>query len=78
MSWREGLSNSWLGGILRGIIKIGIAGVVAIMLNGINMDLSNVTLGGTTIDLSIIWDVIRIFAPLLLIVSGLRDMGVRL
>lgn len=78
MSWREGLSGSWLGGILRGVTKIGLASAIAVILNNINMDLSSISLGGTTIDLSIIWDVTRVFAPLLLIYSGLKDMGVRL
>lgn len=78
MSWREGLASSWLGNIIRGIVKIALATVLLTLLSNINIDLSSVTLGGTTIDLSIIWDVTKVFAPILLIFSGLRDMGVRL
>ena len=78
MSWREGLAGSWLGSIIRGIVKITLATAIAAILGNINMDLSSVTIGGVTVNLQVIWDVTRIFAPILLIFSGLRDMGVRL
>ena len=78
MSWREGLTGSWLGGIIRGIVKLTLATAIAAILGNINMDLSSVTIGGVTVNLQVIWDVTRIFAPILLIFSGLRDMGVRL
>ena len=78
MSWREGLTGSWLGGIIRGVVKITLATAIAAILGNINMDLSSVTIGGVTVNLQVIWDVTRIFAPILLIFSGLRDMGVRL
>ena len=78
MSWREGLTGSWLGGIIRGIVKLTLATAIAAILGNINMDLSSVTIGGVTVNLQVIWDVTRIFAPILLIFSGLRDMGVKL
>ena len=77
-AWQQSLAGSWLGLMIRGLVKIGLAAVVAAMLANINIDLSAVTLGNVTIDLSIIWDVTKVFAPLLLIISGLRDLGVRL
>jgi len=78
VAWRESLASSWLGRMIRGIVKIAFATVILALLSNINIDLSNVTLGGATIDLSIIWDVTKIFAPILLIFSGLRDLGVSL
>ena len=76
MSWRDALSESWLGRFIRGFVKIGSAAALAALLSSINMDLSSVDIGGVTVNLSFVWDLIRVFAPLLLIISGLRDMGV--
>ena len=78
MGWQQAASSSWLGLAIRGIVKLALAAVIAAMLGSINLDLSNVTIGGTTVDLSVIWDVVKVFAPLMLVVSGLRDLGVRL
>ncbi|ALL00062.1 hypothetical protein Pyrde_0012 [Pyrodictium delaneyi] len=78
MSWQSAVSNTWLGRILRGIVKLGLAGAIAAILGNINMDLSAVTIGSTTVDLSVMWDLVKVFAPLLLIISGLRDLGVEI
>ncbi|MEB3861202.1 MAG: hypothetical protein GSR84_03155 [Desulfurococcales archaeon] len=78
MGWQDAMASSWLGLMIRGIVKIALAAVIAAMLGGVNMNLSSVSIGGVTVDLSIIWDTIRVFAPLLLVISGLRDLGVRL
>jgi hypothetical protein len=78
LSWTQGLQGTWIGGIIRGIVKIALAAVIATILGNVNLDLSNVTIGSTTVNLEIVWDVIVAFGPLLLVLSGLRDIGVRL
>ena len=78
MSWREGISNSWIGRILRGIIKLVLIPLIISLLNAVNINLSNVNIGGSTYDLSVLVTVIKIFAPLLLLLSALRDFGVEL
>ena len=77
MSWRDALASTWIGRIITGIIKLALIPVVIAILNSINLDLSNIDLGGTTIDLSVIVTVVKVFAPLFLLISGLRDLGVR-
>ena len=64
----------WLGAWIRGFAKIGSAAVLAAILNNLNVDFSNTPVG----DFSFIWELIKAFAPLLLVVSGLRDIGVRI
>ncbi len=78
MGWQESLGQTYIGLMIRGITKIALAAVIAALLSGINLDLSAVTIGGTTVDLSVIWDVTKALAPLMLVISGLRDLGVRL
>jgi hypothetical protein len=77
VSWQEALGQSFLGTMIRGIVKIALAAVIAALLGNINLDLSAVTIGNTTVDLSVIWDVTKALAPLMLVISGLRDLGVR-
>ena len=76
--WGDSLGESYLGRVVRGIVKIALAAVVLALLQNINIDLSNVELGGTVINLDIIWDVVRVFGPVIMILDGLRDLGVRL
>ncbi len=73
-----GDGDSYLSRVVRGIIKIVLAGIIAAFLASLNIDLSNVTIGGQTVNLQVIWDVIRVFGPLAMVVDGLRDLGVRL
>jgi len=74
MSWRESLSNTFLGRFILGMIKIAAATLLATILNNLNLDFSNTPVG----DFSFIWQIIKAFAPLLLVLSGLRDLGVRI
>ncbi len=72
--------NTWFSRMIRGIIKLGIATVIFGLLTAVTsaIDLSNVTLGDQTVNLAIILDVIKIFAPIALILSALHDMGIKL
>ena len=76
--WGDSLGESYLGRIVRGIVKIALAGVILALLSNVDINLSSVSIGGTTVNLQVIWDVIRIFGPLFMVVDGLRDLGVRL
>jgi len=65
--------------IVRGLIKIVLAMPIFYILSAVDWGfLSNVTIGNNTADLSMIGPIIVAFAPLMLILSGLRDMGVRM
>lgn len=78
-SYWERLSNHPLGGIIQGLILIALAGVVMGILNSI--PIGSITLQiaeNQTADLTIIWTIIKVFAPLLMVLSGLRKMGVKL
>jgi hypothetical protein len=58
---------------------IALAGVVLGILNALPIGSIVIDLGNnTTADLTIIWTIIKVFAPLLMVVDGLRRMGVRL
>ena len=72
MGLRDAVEGTWLGRWIRGFAKIGAAGVVATILNNIDVDFSNTPVG----DFSFVWNLIKAFAPLLLVISGLRDIGV--
>ena len=77
MSWQEALKESWFGQFLRGLMKLALAGVIVALLNALNLP-STVSVAGQNIDLSIVVLVIKVFAPLLLVISALHDMGVRI
>ena len=78
MSWREGLSNTWMGRIMRGIVKLALATLIITLLNNVPIDLTSATIGGSTYNLQVLVDVIKVFAPVALILSALADFGVRL
>lgn len=80
MSWGDTFGNTWFGRIMRGIIKLGIATAIFAMLTAVTnaIDLSNVSIGGNYVNLQVIIDVIKVFAPIALIISALHDMGIKL
>lgn len=78
MGWQESLGQSYIGLMIRGITKIALAAVVASLLGAVNLNLSAVNIGGVTVNLQVIWDVTKALAPLMLVISGLRDLGVKL
>ena len=73
----ESLRQTYLGRIMIGLLKILLAGIVAGILVNVNIPASG-TIGGQNIDLTIVVEAIKVFAPLLLLLSGLRDLGVRI
>lgn len=76
----SGLYNSPFGRVLLGIIKLvlfpvllGLITAAAQAAKGIT-----ITIGNQQVDLSLLVMVIGAFAPLLLLISALQDLGVRL
>lgn len=69
--------RDYLHRLARGIIKIVLAPVVFALLSGINITASG-SIGGVQVDLGVVVDIIKVFGPLFLLLSGLRDIGVRL
>ncbi len=69
--------SDYLHRLARGIIKIVLAPVVFALLSGINITATG-TIGGTQVDLGVVIDIVKVFGPLFLLLSGLRDIGVRL
>lgn len=67
-----------LGGIIRGIIKLAVAPAIAALVMQTGQAVQDVNIGDTTIPLSLVFTVVAGFVPILLIWSGLRDLGVEL
>ena len=72
--------NTGLGRMVRGIIKLAIAGLIITLVSQINF--SNVTItvgsGSTTIPVGTIGEIIVAFVPLLIIISALHDLGINI
>lgn len=66
------------GGIIRGIVKLAMAPAVAALVYQAGAAVQDVQIGDSTIPLSLIFTVIGGFVPILLIWSGLKDLGVEL
>jgi len=69
-----------LRSILRGIIKLALAPVLFQLISLAAQYLSGTTvsLGDNKIDLGVVASIIAVFAPLLLLLSALRDIGVEM
>jgi len=76
--------SSWfstgIGRMVRGIIKLSIAGFLISLINNIPVNDTTLTIGNTTTTLPVgtIAKLIIAFVPIFLIVSGLDDMGIKL
>jgi hypothetical protein len=66
------------GNIIRGIIKLAMAPAVASLTYQAGSAVQDITMGNSTIPLSLIFTIIGGFVPILLIWSGLRDLGVNI
>jgi hypothetical protein len=66
------------GNIIRGIIKLAMAPAVAALTYQAGSTVQDVTINNSTIPLSLIFTIMGGFVPILLIWSGLRDLGVEL
>jgi len=69
--------SSPLGRLIRGLLKIMLAGLVYTILSSANIP-TTWQIGGESYDVGTIIQLITYAGPLLLIVSGLHDMGVKL
>ncbi|MEM4958832.1 MAG: hypothetical protein QXX12_03040 [Nanopusillaceae archaeon] len=74
-SWGKDFFNTRLGRIILGIIKLSLAQLVIALMNTVNLGPDPV-IGGVTVPINTLFNVIRAFAGILLIISGLRDLGV--
>ncbi|MEM4557873.1 MAG: hypothetical protein QW251_03675 [Desulfurococcaceae archaeon] len=75
MSWAKDFFNTRLGKVILGIIKLSLAQLVIALMNSISLGPDPV-ISGITIPVNTMFNVIRAFAGILLIISGLRDLGV--
>jgi hypothetical protein len=66
-----------IGAIIRGFLKLALAPVIVALVSAIPPG-GSITVAGTTIDTGTLLAVIKVFVPLLLVASGLRDFGVKL
>jgi hypothetical protein len=73
---KAGLGSTWLGRILRGIIKLGLAGFIISAVNGINIPDFNIS--GSVVSGSLFKAIIQFAIPLYLIFSAMNDFGVKM
>lgn len=77
-TWWDRLGESGLGRVIQGLLLISLAGVVMGILSSIPVGKLEIPAGNGTVDITIVWTLIKVFAPVLMVVSGLRRMGVRI
>jgi len=72
--------NTGLGRMVRGIIKLAIAGLIITLVSQINFSNVSITIGSgsATIPVGTIGEIIVAFVPLLIIVSALHDLGINI
>ena len=73
---KTGLGSTWLGRLLRGIIKLALAGFIISAVNTINIPDLNIS--GTTVSGSLFKAIIQFAIPLYLIFSAMNDFGVKI
>jgi len=66
--------NTRLGRIIIGIIKLAIAPLIIALVNAINV--SDFSVGGTTVPISMMFKILVGFVGVLVVVSALRDLEV--
>ncbi len=72
------MGESEIGRIIQGLLLISLSGVVLAILNALPITKLTIPTGNGTADITIIWTLTKIFAPLLMVIEGLRKMGVRI
>lgn len=70
--------QSPLGRIFLGIIKLALASFLVALVSTFNTFGQDINIGGITIPIGTILTLIIAFFPILLLLSALRDLGVRL
>ena len=73
---KGGLGNTWLGKLLRGIIKLALAGFIVSAVNSI--EIPDLNLSGSVVSGSLFKSIIVFAVPLYLIFSALHDFGVKI
>jgi hypothetical protein len=73
---KGGLGNTWLGRILRGLIKLGLSGFIVASVNAVSIP--DLNLSGSVISGSLIKALLEFAIPLALILSAMRDFGISL
>jgi len=73
---RGGLGNTWLGRIMRGLIKLGLSGFIMGSVSGINIP--DLNLSGSIISGALFKALLEFAIPIALIISAMRDFGINL
>lgn len=73
---KGGLGSTWLGKILRGIIKLGLSGFIISAVNTI--EIPDLNLSGVVVSGGLFKGIIGFAVPLYLIFSTLHDFGVKI
>ena len=73
---KTGLGSTWLGRILRGVIKLGLAGFIISVVNGISIPDLNIS--GSVVSGSLFKAIIQFAIPVYLIFSSMNDFGVKM
>lgn len=76
--WSQDIFQSPLGRIFLGIIKLALAGFLIALVSTFQSFAGDITIGSLTIPVGTIIQLIIAFFPILLLISALRDLGVRL
>jgi hypothetical protein len=73
---KGGLGSTWLGKIMRGLIKLGLSGFIAASVNAITIP--DLNLSGSVISGALIKSLLTFAIPIALIISAMRDFGINL
>ena len=76
--WKSDFMNTQLGKLLLGIIKLAIAGLLIQLVNMFSNYSITITIGDTTYDITAVLQILVAFFPILLIISAMRDIGIKL
>jgi len=70
------LGSTWFGRLIRGIIKLALAGFIVSAVNGITIP--DLNLSGNTVSGSLFKAIIEFAIPMYLIFSAMNDFGVKM
>ncbi|MCD6488649.1 MAG: hypothetical protein J7K21_05435 [Desulfurococcales archaeon] len=77
-AWANDFMNTRLGRLILGIIKMALAGLLISLVNAFSSFSINITIGDQTYDLTVVLQIIIAFFPLFLMLSAMRDIGIKL
>jgi len=73
---RSGFGSTWLGRILRGLIKLALSGFIMASVNAITIP--DLNLSGSVIQGALFKAILQFAIPLALIISAMKDFGVNI